>query len=294
MLRQLVDARRRIRAALIAWVTRWFAASDSFRDVDQARFVREFTPIAVGAQQASASLMWAFQDRILADMTGNDQASTPLDVSTVSGEALRGVPPETVYARPFAKIWRVLAEEQALREELIQEAKQAGEPVDEVTARLDQEKPLTKAVAAGEQRAKLLGITDLELAEREAARQILTTDTRAPRFYKRVLTGDENCGLCVVASTQRYRTDQLLPIHPGCDCAVEPLPDGARHIVDEQALRDAHAAIQERFGISDRSARAIDYRKILLVREHGELGPVLTVARHLFTGPDDVPTSRPA
>ena len=294
LLQQLLSIRRRVRAALEQWINRWFAASDEFRDADRDRFVRDFMPVALGAQQTSALTMWTFQDQMLADITGDTRSAEPLDVSTVTGEALRGVPSETVYARPFAEIWRVLAEQEADRQELLEEARAAGEPVDEVEARLAEEKPLTKAVAAGERRARLLGVTDLELAEREAARQILTTDPRAPRFYQRVLTGDENCGMCIVASTQRYRREELLPIHPGCDCVVQPLPDGTRHVVDEQLLVDAHAAIQERFGISDRSARAIDYRKILLVREHGELGPVLTVARHKFTGPDGVPTPRPA
>jgi hypothetical protein len=214
----------------------------------------------------------------------------------VTGEALRGVPPEVVYARPFTEVWRVLAEDQALREQLLEEARQEGGDarVAEVQAQAVEEKPLTKAVAAGERRAKLIGVTDLELAEREAARQVLAADVRAPRFYQRVLTGDENCGMCVVASTQRYRREELLPIHPGCDCVVQPLPDDVRHVVDEQLLEAAHEAITQRFGISDRSARAIDYRKILLVREHGELGPVLTVAKHRFTGPEGIPTPRPA
>jgi hypothetical protein len=303
LLELLLASRRRIRAALTGWIGRWFALSDSFRDTDRDRFVREFTPVALGAQQTSALAIWAFQDQMLADITGDRQPPRPLDVSTVSGEALRGVPPETVYGRPFSEIWRVLAEAEQTKQDALRdlevEAQESGQAVDERRRRdiedeFADEKPLTKAVAAGERRARLLGVTDLELAEREAARQILTTDARAPRFYQRVLTGDENCGLCVVASTQRYRREQLLPIHPGCDCVVQPLPDGTRHVVDEQLLDAAHAAIEQRFGISDRSARAIDYRKILLVREHGELGPVLTVARHKFTGPDGIPTPRPA
>lgn len=260
--------------------------------------MREFTPIAVGAQQASATLMWAFQDRVLTDMTGVVRAPAPLDIDTVTGRALRGVAPEDVYARPFAEIWRMLAEHEAMRGELLEEARQSGEPVDEVEARLAEERPLTKAVAAGERRARLLGITDLELAEREAVRQVLVTDPRTSEieYYRRVLTGDENCGLCVVASTQRYRKAELLPIHPGCDCVSEPLPPGQAdgQVVDEQLLDAAHDAIKARFGISDRSGREIDYRKILLVREHGELGPVLTVAKHRFTDVDglDIPAPR--
>lgn len=296
LLQQLLSIRRRVRAALVQWINRWFAGSDSFRDADRDRFVREFTPIALGAQQTSALAMWTYQDQMLADITGDTRSAEPLDVSTVTSQALRGVPPEVEYGRPFTEIWRVLADDQALREELLEEARQAGDDarVAEVQAQTVEEKPLTKAVAAGERRARLLGVTDLELADREAARQVLTTDARAPRFYQRVLTGDENCGLCVVASTQRYRREELLPIHPGCDCVVQPLPDDVRHVVDEQLLEAAHEAIADRFGIADRSARAIDYRKILLVRQHGELGPVLTVAKHRFTGPDGIPTPRPA
>lgn len=290
LLQQLLAVRRRIRAALDQWIRRWFAGSEAFRDADRDRFVREFTPVALGSQQTSALAMWTFQDQMLGDITGDRRPPAPLDVSSVIGEALRGVPPEVVYARPFTEIWRVLAEDQALREELLEEARQDGDDgrVAELQAQAVEDKPLTKAVTAGEKRARLLGVTDLELAEREAARQVLTTDDRAPRFYERVLTGDENCGLCVVASTQRYRRAELLPIHPGCDCVVRPLPDDARHVVDTQLLEAAHEAIAARFGISDRSARQIDYRKILLVRQHGELGPVLTVAKHRFTGPDDV------
>jgi hypothetical protein len=268
LLRQVIAGRRTLRRALVEWIRRWFAAAESFRDADRARFVREFTPVAIGAQRSSASLMWAYESRVLADLSGDLRAPAPIQVDTVSGEALRGVPPETVYARPFTEIYRQLSED----------------------------KSLTEAVTAGERRAMLIGVTDLELAEREAARQVLAGDDRAPAFYRRGLTGDENCAMCIVASTQRYRTGELMPIHPGCDCVVEPIP-GDRdpgQVLNEQLLERAHEAIVARFGISDRSGREIDYRKLLLVREHGEFGPVLTVARHLFTGPDGVPAPRPA
>lgn len=268
LLRQVIAGRRTLRSALIEWIRRWFAASESFRDADRARFVREFTPVAIGAQRASASLMWSYESRVLADLSGDLRAPAPIQVDTISGEALRGVPPETVYERPFTEIYRQLGDG----------------------------KTLTEAVTAGEQRAMITGVTDLELAEREAARQVLVGDDRAPAFYRRGLTGDENCAMCIVASTQRYRVGELLPIHPGCDCVVELIPGSTDpgQVLNEQLLKEAHAAIVARFGISDRAGRAIDYRKILLVREHGELGPTLTVAKHLFTGQGDIPSPRPA
>jgi hypothetical protein len=62
-------------------------------------------------------------------------------------------------------------------------------------------------------------------------------------------------------------------------------------VIDEERLEAVHASIAERFGVSDRSARAIDYSKIS-IHEHGELGPVLTVEGQKFTGPNDLPPTR--
>jgi hypothetical protein len=60
-------------------------------------------------------------------------------------------------------------------------------------------------------------------------------------------------------------------------------------VIDEQQLSDTHAAIEERFGVSSDDARsAVDYRKVLLVRDHGELGPLLTVKGQHFDGPSSI------
>jgi hypothetical protein len=59
-------------------------------------------------------------------------------------------------------------------------------------------------------------------------------------------------------------------------------------VIDEQLLDSTHEAIAQRFGVSDRGARAIDYR-LIQVRDNGELGPVLTVRGQNFTGPEDLP-----
>ncbi len=260
LIAQYVSGRRTLRSALVEFIRRWFAASESFRDADAARYVRDVVPVALGAQRAIASAAWAFQGRYLADMTGDTRAPESLAVDDVTGRPLRGVDPDVVYRRPFAEIYRQLGDG----------------------------KSLTEAVTAGERRAQLIGLTDLELADTHAAAAILGRDGRAPRFFRRELTGDENCAMCIVASTQRYRTGKLMPIHPGCDCVPVPVEGDAKYVLDRKLLDAAHTAIEKRFGISDPSGRAIDYRKILLVREHGELGPTLTVARHIFTDADDL------
>ena len=48
-------------------------------------------------------------------------------------------------------------------------------------------------------------------------------------------------------------------------------------------LTEAHDAVRDTFGNAAADAHRIDYRKIIMVREHGELGPTLTVASHNFT-----------
>src|SRR3546814_20241866 len=75
---------------------------------------------------------------------------------------------------------------------------------------------LAEAVRAGGNRLRSIAATNLQLAKTHTAARM----GRAP-FYRRVLTGAENCALCVLASTQRDRLWDLLPLHPGVACNVE-------------------------------------------------------------------------
>lgn len=58
-----------------------------------------------------------------------------------------------------------------------------------------------------------------------------------------MLTG--NCALCVVVSTQRYWIEDLMPIHPGCDCSVRRCNRGMerQQVIDQDLLDRAHAAL---------------------------------------------------
>lgn len=133
-------------------------------------------------------------------------------------------------------------------------------------------------VKAGGLRLHQLIGGDMELAYRNQAHKTLRANhSSGIRAYRRVLTGRENCALCVVASTQRYWVEDLLPIHPGCDCSVQPLPPGMENqqVIDPDLLDRAHAAVEDRYGSYAPDARAIDYREIILVSDHGEYGPVM-------------------
>lgn len=165
----------------------------------------------------------------------------------------RGVDPRVVYRRPAVDVYTALA---------------AG-------------KPLPQAAAEGRLRLTQLIGGDMQLAKVHASRQSMRGYPEEGQFYRRVLTGRENCALCVVASTQRYYRDDLMPIHPGCDCGVQPLPPGlaVNQVIDEDLLEQVHQITADRLGVSDRGGRNPDYRKLLTVSEHGEYGPTLSWAQ---------------
>lgn len=174
-----------IRAHLVAYVLGLFGGLGSWRDRDGSRFAAQVVPVVAGAQRQVASLMDAYLSALLSNMRGTPvrPAGTIPDLTRLRGD----IDPHEVYARPFHDVWSELA---------------AG-------------KDFSQALAAGERRAWQITTTDLQLAKTHTAQGLLGAD-REVVGYRRVLTGTQSCGLCVVASTQRYHKDRLMPIHPGC------------------------------------------------------------------------------
>lgn len=78
--------------------------------------------------------------------------------------------------------------------------------------------PLEQALAAGRSRAVSTAKTDVLLTNKGT---ISGGAQLRPWVvgYRRVLTG-KSCAFCAAASTQRYRSADLMPIHPSCDCDV--------------------------------------------------------------------------
>lgn len=279
-----------LREALLAAIVDLFDRLTSWRDADADTFVAAAVPMVSGAQQAMALMTDSYLAALLADLLG--EAVQPVGVELA--ESLRGVSMAEVYRRPFIQIWTDLAGGALLR----------------------------AAIEAARRRATGLAGTDLQLAKTHSSREVLRRHG-GDRIvgYRRVLTGAENCAMCVLASTQRYHVGDLLPIHPACDCGVAPIvgdqdpgqiinsvivTEGAQAVgrtsggvnvfSDDNLvnvgdlLEPLHEEIQKRFGISDRGGRTIDYRKILTVHEHGEIGPVLAIKGQHFTGPDRLRT----
>lgn len=165
---------------------------------------------------------------------------------------LRGAPVSDVYRRPASTMYDKLSKGQ----------------------------PIGDAIAASTARLANLVATDLQMAMVQQASASLDGNG-----FRRVLNGPGDCALCVIASTQRYHSGDLLPIHPGCNCTVAPLGpgEGVDQVIDPELLEQVHAQVKSLTGDVDRGGRSIDYRKLIIVREHGEIGPLLSWKNHKFT-----------
>ncbi|MFB6875676.1 hypothetical protein [Streptomyces sp. NPDC056323] len=248
-----------LRDRLISFVLSAFDSLGSYRDADAAAFIERVLPVVLATQQQMGQITDAYLSAMIADMLGS--AAAPAGVQLDA--ALRGVAPAEVYTRPFVTTWTALSKGKAYAD----------------------------AVAEGRTRLLSITETDLQLARTQSARTSM--ERGGARFFRRRLNKSSGtCALCVIASTQRYRVENLMPIHPGCHCKPEPLPGNRDpgHVIDEQLLKDAHDAIARDLGESDRGGRAPDYRNVIITRQHGEYGPLLAVRRQNFTGPNDIPS----
>lgn len=248
-----------------------YQASPDYRAADAEAFAAQAAPVVQSGQEQMSTLTKVFLALLIGYMTGEtaEKISEAL-TSPLTGPALlaldfarglRGVDPAEVYQRPYREVWYALS----------------------------RGVPFPEAVDEGRGRVAQLASTDVQLAKTHTAREVLRDDQRVVG-YRRVLEGAYSCGLCVLASTQRYHKRQLMPIHPQCDCSVAPIvgDDDPGQVINDQAVADVHAAVAERFGATDPGGRALDYRKLLISHEHGEIGPVLTRREDEWTGPGEV------
>ena len=201
----------------------------------------------------------------------------------------------------------------------------------EARARVAKGATFDEAMASGRARAVSTARTDVSLANKG---EISRGGQLRPWVvgYRRVLTG-KSCAFCATASTQRYKSADLLPLHPSCDCDVgeifgtedpgqiinrdlfEELKKAGRadgrpdywngpYVIDEsgairyrkvEKLLDADgnpirlpgpAGDRGRRGYATKTT-AGDRVEVEVV-EHGELGPMLTDAKHATTEAADL------
>ena len=239
-----------IRQQITAFGQAYWDSLPHYRTSAVEDMIQAITPRVTAGQLRIADLTRAYLAQCAREL-GWKVVLPPIDQDEIRGA--RGVDQRIVYRRPAVDVYTALA---------------AG-------------KPLPQAAAEGRLRLTQLIGGDMQLAKVHASRQSMRGYPEEGQFYRRVLTGRENCALCVVASTQRYYRGDLLPIHPGCDCDVQPLPPGlaVNQVIDEDLLEQVHQITADRLGVSDRGGRTPDYRKLLTVSEHGEYGPTLSWAQ---------------
>lgn len=239
-----------IRQQITAFGQAYWDSLPHYRASAVEDMIQAITPRVTAGQLRIADLTRAYLAQCAREL-GWKVVLPSIDQDEIRGA--RGVDPRVVYRRPAVDVYTALA---------------AG-------------KPLPQAAAEGRLRLTQLIGGDMQLAKVHASRQSMRGYPAEGQFYRRVLTGRENCALCMVASTQRYYRGDLLPIHPGCDCDVQPLPPGlaVNQVIDEDLLEQVHQITADRLGVSDRGGRTPDYRKLLTVSEHGEYGPTLSWAQ---------------
>lgn len=194
-----VAAQQRLREFTAAAVTRAWENLGGYDDTDVARFLAVAIPLVRAAQRQAVSLTDAYVARAL---DRRPLGIDPQDIlPTIRGGGLATpdardlVAPEIVYRRPFVTTWTALAD---------------GKPFD-------------TAVREGQHRASSLAATDVLLAMTHTTTEIARRD-KTITGWERVPDASA-CPLCLIASTQRYHREQLMPIHDHCNCGVRPLTD---------------------------------------------------------------------
>lgn len=158
-----------------------------------------------------------------------------------------------------------------------------------------------RAVVAGRESGTAAGLdyvrstvaTDFTLAQRLASGALMFAST-AVVGYRRVTGGGNVCARCMSASTQRYGSDQLQPIHRGCGCSVAPIfRTGAVPRTDPDVLDAIYVSGAAALGAQaagpialdgSRFPEGVDAEALAAVNARIdidlELGPVLNADRH--------------
>lgn len=265
------DAVFQVREAVLGYATTAWTNAGSWRDKDVDRLINLILPRVQAGQLHTARLTSAYVAALAKTVDSKIVRSVPV----VKDEILlaRGVDQSIVYRRPAVEMYTALSKGSTL----------------------------TQSVKQGVERLSSIIATDIQLSVTHQERR--SYKGAGYSFTVRTLTGRENCALCVIASTQRYHVTQLRPIHPACDCGSRQISSkfDPGQVIDPKLLESVHDQIDAQIGRGDRSAfslgilkedsqgrRVSDYTDLIVTREHGEIGPILTWRSDQFTTAEDL------
>lgn len=257
----LIDVRKRVSAR----VERNWRQLGSWSEADVDRFLGATLPVVDAGQRRTVSLTDAYLARVAR------RRAVGLVADDLVGSAVRnGTDPAVVYRRPFVQLWSAL---------------KAGTQ-------------FSDAMNAAGARAAQSAATDVSLTMRASA-DAFDAQAEESRIigWERVLDPDA-CAFCATASTQRYKSANLEPLHANCQCGIAPVfaeNDRAikdfnrqvlRNIKDANAGKDAPYWKARHFRVDGQTGEVI--LPDVAVHTHGELGPVLADAAHDFTSAADI------
>lgn len=239
---QLVAAYIAAQAALrqragVSMAAAW-AKLPNYDSTSVPSFLASAVPIAAATKIASVQITSAF----LARRVG----LSSLGVNPADVVIRNGVPPQEVYRRPFVNVW----------------------------TDLKNGKPFEDAVASGLHRAVSAVQTDAQLAMRGTL-TVAATKTERILGYRRV-PDPGACDFCVLISGQRYKTDQLMPVHNHCGCGVDVITAENRDQFTGKRENDLNLTRITRDGVT------------AAIVEHGELGPLVVNGDDHFTSAADL------
>lgn len=259
----LIDVRRRVSTR----VERNWRDLGSWDEADVGRFLARTLPVVDAGQRRTVALTDAYLARV------TRTRAVGLLPDDLTGAAVRnGTPPADVYRRPFVQLWSALSNGAQFMD----------------------------AMNAAGVRAAQSASTDVSLSMRASADAFDAQAEFESRIvgWERVLDPDA-CAFCATASTQRYRSANLDPLHANCQCGIAPVfAENDRAIKDfnRQVLRN----IKEANAGADRPYWEARHFRVdgttgevilpeVAVHEHGELGAVLADAAHNFTPESALP-----
>jgi hypothetical protein len=243
-----------------------------FDDLDIVSFAPSAAEAVRTAQIGAVNLIDGYFDALAREAGFPELANAPrLDPTRHIGAAVRnGADPLDVYSRPAITGRNAMAKGDSWQQ----------------------------AMDKAERRAITTAETDVALTNRSAAQEAM--ENRGVRFYRRTLTG-RSCVFCATASTQRYRTGELMPLHPRCDCGVAPIfgdrdPGQVlnRDLLQEIKRGDVPSYWDQKGFVEETDEGFVfeigGKRTILRTNTvtHGELGPTLVNARHNPTTPAQI------